>query len=244
MAAHTHHLTTGLGLWLELAKASAQKILDGRVELGGAYFFPNHFDWQGHAGDLMKAPWYSGMAQGEALSVFVQMAAEFPDEPRWREAAEATFASLLVPWGGAEPAVTHAVDGFLWFEEYACPNPYQVLNGHIFALFGVYEYWNATKDPVALELFDGAITTALYAAELARSPGAGSFYCVNPDICLATEWRSATYHPIHIAQFRMLAQMAGEPRFDDWARAYASDKPEVKPWRVAALWPGAGAPPQ
>jgi hypothetical protein len=240
MGSHTHHLTTGLGVWLDLAKASAQKLLDGRVESGDAYFFPHDFNWQGHAGEELKAPWYSGMAQGEALSVFVQMAAEFPNEPRWRAAADAVFASLLVPWSDTEPSVTHVVDGFLWFEEYACPNPYQVLNGHIFALFGVYEYWNATHDPAALELFDGAVTTALHAAELARSPGTGSLYCVNPEICIANSWRSPTYHPIHIAQFRMLAEMAGEPLFDDWAVAYASDKPGLRPWRVAALWPGGG----
>ncbi|MDR2372796.1 MAG: D-glucuronyl C5-epimerase family protein, partial [Bifidobacteriaceae bacterium] len=94
IGAHTQHWLTGDRLWLDLARASALKVLDGKVESDGAYYFPYLYEWANVEFDFdLQPPWYSGMAQGEALSVFTQMARAFPDEALWAEAASAAFES-------------------------------------------------------------------------------------------------------------------------------------------------------
>ncbi|NJP32587.1 D-glucuronyl C5-epimerase family protein [Micromonospora thermarum] len=53
-------------------------------------------------------------------------------------------------------------EGFLWLEEYPVTpgvTGERVLNGHIFALYGVYDYWRLTADSRAVAIFDGAAST-------------------------------------------------------------------------------------
>jgi len=45
---------------------------------------------------VLRAPWYSGMAQGLAISLFSRLSV-VTGEARWRQAATATFDSLLIP---------------------------------------------------------------------------------------------------------------------------------------------------
>jgi hypothetical protein len=241
MGARTQYWVTGQQLWLDLARASALKVLAGRVESGGAYFFPYNYEWSSQEfGYDFQPPWYSGMAQGEALSVFTQMAQIFPDEPLWDEAARATFASLLQPPSADQPWVTDVVDGYLWFEEYAAADSFEVFNGHVFALFGVYEYALHSGDQRAFDLFDAGATTALHAMATARRPGQTSLYCVEPERCVDAGWQNGSYQKIHIAQLEMLQALTGDDRFADWAAALASDTPGQGPWRVAAYWPKPG----
>jgi hypothetical protein len=241
MAAHTEYWLTGNELWLDLARASAVKLLDGKVESDGAYYYPYLYEWKNDEYSFnFQPPWYSGMAQGEALSVFTQLAKEFPDEPVWRQAADATFESFLQPVSAARPWVTDVVDGYVWFEEYVDPDPFQVFNGHAFALFGIYEYALATGDQRAIDLFDGGATTALAAIEQIRAPGEASFYCVELERCIERNWQNGNYHPIHVAQLEMLAAMTGQDAFDDWATALRSDVLDFAPWPVAAHWPKTG----
>jgi hypothetical protein len=112
----------------------------------------------------------------------------------------------------------------------------EIYNGHVFALFGLYEYARLTGDQRALDLFDGGVTTALYAVGSIREPGSASYYCANQALCADTDWRAGGYHSVHIAQFAMLSQMADQPLFHDWARCLDSDQ-AYEPWPVAARWP-------
>jgi hypothetical protein len=170
---------TGTQAYLDRAIANAQRLVDRRVVVTrppvfGSYkpymfttswFYPYPFNFLCCQGDTtmgLHAPWYSGMAQGEALSTFVRLF-EATGDPAWRVAADATFASLLVEPSEDEPWVVWVdADSHLWLEEYPRwpeETSERVLNGHIYAAFGLYDYFELTADPVALRLFDGAVTT-------------------------------------------------------------------------------------
>ncbi|MDR1633842.1 MAG: D-glucuronyl C5-epimerase family protein [Bifidobacteriaceae bacterium] len=238
MGAHTQFWLTGQQLWLDLARASALKVLDGKTASDDAWYYPYPYKWEkAEFGYGLDPPWYSAMAQGEALSVFTQLAREYPDEAIWEQAASATFESFLQPVSADRPWVTDVVDGYVWFEEYAGPEPIEVFNGHVFALFGIYEYALATGDQRAIDLFDGGTTTALAAIEQIRLPGEVSLYCVQPQRCVEQKWQSQNYQAIHIAQLEMLAAITGDQAFNDWAAALSSDVPDPVPWRVAKYWP-------
>ena len=89
--------------YLDLAVANADRLLKRAVRHQGAIFFPYGFDFALHGRGTMKAPWYSGMAQGVALSGFVRLW-ELTGEQKWRDAADQTYRSFLVsrqagaPW--------------------------------------------------------------------------------------------------------------------------------------------------
>jgi hypothetical protein len=103
------------------------------------------------------------MAQGIALSLFTRLY-ESTGAVGYRTAADATWASLLVSRSTSGPWVSYAdAGGYLWLEEYADNAPRlssdRSVNGHLFALFGVWDYWRLTKSSSAVAIFDGAATT-------------------------------------------------------------------------------------
>ncbi|GAA3758246.1 D-glucuronyl C5-epimerase family protein [Micromonospora maritima] len=211
-------------LFLDRAIANAQRNVDRRVESRGAWFYPYDFDLSRCAGrPLLRAPWYSGMAQGEMLSLFVGLA-EITGEAKWRTAADNTFLSLTLsasasaPWGSwVDP------NGYLWLEEYpvsAGTTGERVLNGHIFALYGVYDYWRLTADERAVAVFDGAASTVRrYLPTHFRVTRWASNYsmgCAQPHV---------KYHQVHTAQNLKLYEMTWSPTFATYAYLLRSDYP-------------------
>lgn len=166
LAAVHGYQETGNSEYLRRAEANASKLIEEGVEARGAMYFPYRFDFRLHGddGDVMTAPWYSAMAQGQALSFFVRLLEVTGDE-RWREAANDAFTTFTLPReaAGDEEPWTVFVDEsrYLWLEEYAKDPPMRVLNGHIFAIYGLYDYHRLTGDHRAAELFDGAVTTSV-----------------------------------------------------------------------------------
>jgi len=210
--------------FLDRAIANAQRNVDRRVESQDAWFYPYDFDLSRCAGrPLLRAPWYSGMAQGQLLSLFVGLA-ELTGDEKWRTAADNTFLSLTLapstkaPWGSwVDP------NGYLWLEEYpvtAGTTGERVLNGHIFALYGVYDYWRLTKDDRAVAVFDGAASTVRrYVPTHFRVTRWASNYsmgCASPHL---------KYHQIHTAQSLKLYEMTHSGTFATYAYTLRSDYP-------------------
>lgn len=219
---------TGDALWLDRAIANGDRLLAMHVDRDGAMWFPYGFDWTYYERTLTE-PWWSGMAQGEVLSLLSRLAVAQPEDPRWRAAADSTFRSFLQPRIQSAPWSTFVSDsGYLWFEEYAGDQPpLQVFNGQIFAVFGLYDYVELTGDPEARSLFVGGATTALDVMPQIRVPGGVSYYCVQAGYCQSPDWQNSDYHPIHIWQLDTLSRLTGDAAFAEWARALESDRPEL-----------------
>jgi heparosan-N-sulfate-glucuronate 5-epimerase len=101
--------------------------------------------------------WPSAMGQGEAMSVLLR-AHDLTGAPAYLEAARAAYEPLR--FDIAEGGVTRRIDGRLVLEEYPTERPCAILNGWIFALFGVYEL-GANAHPPALELFAESVAGLL-----------------------------------------------------------------------------------
>ncbi|WP_175440085.1 D-glucuronyl C5-epimerase family protein [Micromonospora nigra] len=211
-------------LFLNRALAQAQRNLDRKVESRGAWWYPYAFDFPRCAQmPGIRATWYSAMAQGQLLSLFSRLHAVTGDH-KWRTAADRTFQSLLLPPTPGLPWVSW-VDylGYLWLEEYPVTpgvTGERVLNGLVFALYGVYDYWRVTADPRAVAIFDGAATTVRrYAAVSFRAPQWISRYSIG---CLHS---NADYHPIHIRQLLETYEMSQAPVFAGLADLFREDYP-------------------
>lgn len=64
---------TGKRMFLERAMAQAQRNLDRRVESRGGWWYPYEFDLtRCESTPVIDAPWYSAMAQGQLLGLFVK----------------------------------------------------------------------------------------------------------------------------------------------------------------------------
>ena len=214
---------TGEQMWLDRAATNANRLEQIATDRDGAMWFPYTFDWTYYERTL-HAPWWSGMAQGMALSVFSRLAQLQPDQPRWRVDADRVLESFTQTRVDGQPWASLVIDDHLYFEEYAGDQPpLQVLNGHIFAMFGLYDYWYLTGDTRASILFDAGASTVLTMMPLIRQEDGPSYYCVQANYCRTPAWQNEGYHPIHIWQLRTLGTLTGNPEFAEWADTLAGD---------------------
>lgn len=68
--------------------------------------------------------------------------------------------------------------GHLWFEEYPMEAPTKVLNGFIFTIFGIYDYYQVTHQTEAKDLLQGGLTTVKDYVAPYRLPENYSRYCL------------------------------------------------------------------
>ena len=115
----------------------------------GVWVWNHHFDWEYR--DMLKAPWYSGLAQGQGVSLLLRAHRE-TDDQRYLDAAARAFQSFgrAVNEGGVMFTDEH---GDLWIEEYIVDPPTHILNGCIWASWGLFDYALYLSDPKASVLF-------------------------------------------------------------------------------------------
>ena len=88
--------------------------------------------------DTLKKPWYSGLAQGQGLSVLLR-AYQVSQNKKYLHASQSVFMSLTVEVknGGV---LYEDNNKDIWIEEYIVNPPTHILNGFIWALWGIYDY--------------------------------------------------------------------------------------------------------
>lgn len=223
-------------LYLDLALANANRLLQRAVRHGGGIFFPYPFDWNLHGRGTMQAPWYSGMAQGIALAGFVRLHL-LTGEAKWLQAAHDTYASFLVRREAGKPWVTAVENGRLWLEEYPWVPLDHTFNGHNFAIWGLYDYWRLTGSADARELTLGAISTSARVAATVRTPGGISHYCIAQS-CLDRRVRNPQYHLTHIGQFIQLYRYTRSEAFARNADTFTADNPNFRSGGTAVFHAG------
>lgn len=183
----------------------------------GVSIWNHHFNWEYR--DALKAPWYSGLAQGQGVCVLVRAHKESGDR-RYLEAARAAFQSFERSVDDGGVAFTDD-SGDLWFEEYLVSPPTHILNGFIWALWGVYDYSLVQKEGSARELFSRGVRTLLRNLE---SYDLGFWSLYEQSGTRLPMVASSFYHRLHIVQLRVMHRLTGEAKFgavaDRW-EAYA-----------------------
>ncbi len=166
----------------------------------------HHFDWEYR--DTLKAPWYSALAQGQGISVLVRAYKE-SGEARYLEGARQAFASFQQPIDSGGVAFTDSA-GDLWFEEYIVSPPTHILNGFIWALWGTYDYYLATRDNTAQDLFLRGVRTLVRNLER-YDLGFWSLYELSGTRLPMVA--SRFYHQLHIVQLRIMHRLTEEVKF-------------------------------
>jgi hypothetical protein len=210
-----NYRATGIEAYLTRARAIASKLREVAVSARRGLFLPYRFPIV--HGAQFPAPWYSGMAQGLATSLFVRLH-ETTGRGSDLQTARLLYRTLTVLDRSIKPWVAY-VDGVrnLWFEEYPQFPADHVLNGFDFAIFGVYDYYRATRDLAVRRHLQGVLTTVRERVAAYRVPGGVSYYCLGHKV------QMLGYHELHVRQLRMLAAIANEPYFSSFADLLASD---------------------
>jgi heparosan-N-sulfate-glucuronate 5-epimerase len=199
---------------LEDFYAQADWLVDTMAPDGGLYY---QFDLPGRG---LEAPWLSGMAQGEAISVLVRAHYESGD-PRYLVAARLAFEPLARPFD--ENGVMHVDHTGTWIEEYPQEPPSHVLNGALFAIFGLYDLERATDDERVGTLLDEAVETLADNLDRYEEDGWVRYQLTGEDA-----WATRTYYGLHIEQLRALAALSGDERFEHraerWERPLANER--------------------
>lgn len=223
----------------------------------GLWVWNHHFDWEYR--DTLKAPWYSGLAQGQGISLLLRAHTDAPVQAptpandkseKYFDAAERAFTALTKPIaeGGVlfededrNLGVRNSEAKDLWIEEYLVHPPTHILNGFIWGLWGVFDFWlassrgtdscgaaalarerlNPARDDhsTARLIFDRGVQTLLH--NLARyDTGYWSLYELSEHGQSGTRLKmlaSPFYHCLHIVQLRVMAMLTGDRLFTNFA---------------------------
>ena len=195
----------------------------------GVPVWNHHFDWEYRS--TLKAPWHSALAQGQGISLLLR-AHKHTGDSRYLNAAELAFQSFECPVERGGVTYTDSA-GNTWFEEYLVSPPTHILNGFIWASWGVHEFAMATGNVLAANLFGQAVKTLL--VNLAGYDlGFWSLYELSG--LRLPMLASPFYHRLHVAQLRIMHHLTGQREFLDYAdrwRRYAASP--LKRTRALAL---------
>jgi heparosan-N-sulfate-glucuronate 5-epimerase len=172
--------------------------------LHGVPVWKHEFDWEYR--DLLQAGWYSALAQGQGLSLLCRMHRETGDD-RYLDTAREAFRSLTIPASEGGVSLPDGGDG-VWLEETVVDPPTHILNGFLWAIWGVRDYARASGDPQAHDLLERCTRTlkrhlddfdcgfwSLYEQSGTRLPMLASGF----------------YHALHISQLRVTSRLLDMP---------------------------------
>jgi hypothetical protein len=199
--------------WLAAAEWLEQELTPNRL---GIPVWMHHFDWPYR--EVLRAPWYSGLAQGCGISLLVR-AAQATGDRRFADAAHRAFRPFRTDFH-AGGVLARNGRGAVWIEEYIVRPPSHILNGFIWALWGVHDYARWCSSNEAQALFHSCATTIEHALP-EYDTGYWSLYEL-PAYGGSPMLASRYYHELHIVQLRVLERLTGFATFggfaDRWQR--------------------------
>ena len=173
----------------------------------------HHFDWEYR--DKLLSPWYSGLAQGQGISVLVRAYKETGQE-KYKKSAEDAFQVFTL---GINDGGVNYLDknGNNWIEEYIVYPPTHILNGFIWSLWGIYDYALQFKNSKSKNLFNNYVETLL--SEL-DSYDTGYWSLYEHSGTFLKMIASSFYHKLHIVQLKIMYTLTKKKTFDDKAKKW------------------------
>ncbi len=176
----------------------------------GLPVWKHEFDWEYR--DTLRAGWYSALAQGQGLSLLCR-AHRATGDRRYLEAAHAAFGVMTVPTAEGGVMVREGGDG-AWLEETVVNPPTHILNGFLWAMWGVRDYVIGGASRAARALLD-ACTRTLSRNLAAYDCGFWSLY--EQSGTWLPMLASPFYHGLHVNQLAITARLLDRPELAAWS---------------------------
>jgi glycosyltransferase involved in cell wall biosynthesis len=183
----------------EAFDSTCRLLLDQGVSQGSALLWPYEMAVPKYG---LRPPWFSAMAQGQIASVFVRAAS------RDEQATETALRALRPLLDRSEPFVVETTSGPV-LEEAPTSPPSLVLNGWIYALWGVFDVALGLGSEEAASLFDESIES-LQATLDQYDTGWWSRYSLWAN---GRDLAKPFYHRIHVVQLEALHALTGVDEF-------------------------------
>ncbi|CAH0175230.1 D-glucuronyl C5-epimerase family protein [Peribacillus simplex] len=150
---------------------------------------------------------YSAMTQGECTSILIRAYLQTNDSRYYEAAIKATdFMLKPVQEGGT----TRYLNKKIYFEEYVKSEPDLVLNGWIFAIFGLLDLYKLTKE----DKYKTALQSSIYTLKTELSKyDTGYWSCYDQSGKIGSPF----YHDLHIAQLKVLYDLFEINEFNYYA---------------------------
>ena len=174
------------------------------IEADGA--FRHHFRFPFYKD--FPTPWIGGLAQGLAISALC-IAYQKNKNNIYKETAKKAFNAL-------NNNCVILKDGYTWIEEY--PLPLHILNGFIYAIFGIYDLTTISKKTNATNLFHQCSNTLEHHLK-DYDLGYWSRYSLH-DNMPATLF----YHQVHIKQLKALYKITQKEIFFSYANMWEQNQ--------------------
>ena len=180
-----------------------------RIKQGGFGVWEHNFVLPYYS---FKVPWVHGMAQGLAISALLR-ANQLTNDNAYLETAKKAYG---VFGKNMEEGGVRYVDenGNIWLEEYSVSPPPHILNGFIFALFGVHDFYSATKNEKVLDLWKAGVQTVEKKLNL-YDLGYWSLYNL-----VHQHPATKPYHALHVKQLKVLYELSGKTTFREYAEKW------------------------
>ncbi|MBF0557323.1 MAG: hypothetical protein HQL08_00930 [Nitrospirae bacterium] len=170
--------------------------------------------------NYLTSPWRSALAQGQGISVCLR-AYQFSNDDRYLHAAHKAFNSFKYLAHRHPGGVLNDFRGYVWLEEYIVEPPNHVLNGLVWALWGIRDYALFFNDPYARELWDSCVRTLIdnlryydlgfwTSYDLVKFNGSGQ----------PTMPSSIYYQKLHVVQMQAMYALTGEDVFRRFAERW------------------------
>jgi len=176
----------------------------------GVKTWMHHFDWEYR--DTLRSPWYSALAQGNGISLLIRIYIETKNE-KYFETAQQAFKSLHISVKDGGVLFIDKNDNY-WLEETIVDPPTHILNGFLWTIFGIWDYYLLTSDQETKILFDRCIKTIKNNLKF-FDIGFWSLYEQS-----GTKMKmlaSSFYHNLHIVQLNILYKITNESIFKQYA---------------------------
>jgi hypothetical protein len=171
------------------------------------YYFRYEFRFRHSPASAMEKGWISGMAQGQGLGALC-VAFHLTGDEKYLNCARHIFTTLHT---NTDSLWCFGIDkkGYYWLEEYPTEDFCHVLNGMLYGLWGIWNYYVVTRDAFALTLFKAGIRTISdhYPNWKVKNRNL-SYYCWHRLIF-------ADYHQVHLAQLQAYADFFDIAEFQD-----------------------------
>jgi heparosan-N-sulfate-glucuronate 5-epimerase len=161
----------------------------------------------------MESPWRSALAQGKAVEALTK-AYDVTNNKTYIDTAKSLLNSFFVEVKDGGVTLKTPEDGW-WYEEYADDgaNSSRVLNGMIWAVLSIYDYYKYTNDTNAKFLFDQGVLALKNTLPLYDNMG-NSYYDIHKKPV------TKSYHQMHINLLEKLFDITQEDIFkkyhDTW----------------------------
>lgn len=159
--------------------------------------------------------WESGLGYGVLLSAFSRIPSIFPEKYEvMKFCCEFIYKKLL-------KTRNEILGGLNIFEEYSFKGKdICILNGHLFSMFGIYDYYLAFKNDDSINVFKKCVKDLKTLLPM-YDCGDGSYYDLT-HIFMGTVPKKCRiqYHCTHIEQLKVMFLITGDPFFENYYKRF------------------------